>query len=220
MPPARQSEAQRSRSAIANCISKSCNWRNTRQNRRPRGLANGGFSCYRNSILQNLLHLPKFMNWILQHNKRGQRWPCRAAPTATNPAGDENQAPPVRYRNEAAIVALGEEGTGCVPCLLKELIRGYWSDSVLIDAATGRPNHLPYNHACWHRLHQLTKRWFYRDPSGLHDTLNNDTNVNKTPTAKAGMTRAARKAEMDAQHDSEEYLRMILNGIENTYANM
>jgi ubiquitin C-terminal hydrolase len=58
MAPARQSTAQRNYSAVANGVSKATRWKIGRRNRRPRGLVNGGASCYRNGVLQTLLHLP------------------------------------------------------------------------------------------------------------------------------------------------------------------
>jgi hypothetical protein len=195
MPPARQSAAQRNRSAVASGISKACRWKIERKSRRPRGLTNGGNTCYRNSVLQTLLHMPKFMNWIMQHNEPLQNWPCGTAPA------DPNQALPVRWANEPAIRALGAQGMGCVPCLLKELIRGYWGN-VFLHSMTGDPLPLPNNHICWHHLHQLSRRWFYRDPPDILGDVSGQQQ---------------RVWQMDSQQDADEYMRLILDGIENTY---
>lgn len=108
-----------------------------------------------------LLHLPKFIAWIMQHNELGQNWPCAAAPV------DPNQALPTKYANEPAIQKLGEEGMGCVPCLLKALISGYWGKTLLEDAGTGEPDSTPQGHEYWHRLHQLARRWNYKEPENL-----------------------------------------------------
>jgi hypothetical protein len=151
MPPARQGADQRNRSAIASGISKATRWKITRKNRRPRGLENGGASCYRNSVLQSLLHMPKFLNWIMQHNENGQNWPCH--PT------DPNRTLPDDEDKDDILEKLGTQAMGCVPCVLKSLITGYWGNIRL--GPTGAPLSLPYNHACWSHLHQLSGRWFY-----------------------------------------------------------
>jgi hypothetical protein len=146
MAPARQGAQQRDRSAIASGISKACRWKIARKNRRARGLTRVGNTCYRNSVLQSLLHLPKFLNWIMQHNESRQNWPCRL------------EDPNLSLPSKKLLEALGTEAMGCVPCLLKRLITGYWGN-ILLDQ-TGAPLALPFNHACWSHLHQLTRRWF------------------------------------------------------------
>jgi hypothetical protein len=200
MPPARQSVAQRNRSAVSSGISKACRWKISRKVRRPRGLENAGNTCYRNAVLQSLLHLPKFLNWVMQHNESRQNWPCRTAPA------DSNQAPPLKWADEPAIKALGEEGMGCVPCLLKDLIRNYWGN-ILLDEGTGNPLPLPYLHEGWHHLHQLSRRWFYRNPSDMEDIL-------REPK---GTIQERRAMEMDNQQDNDEFMRKLLDGIEYTY---
>ena len=92
---ARQSVAQRRRQAIANGVSKSWAGVIIRTNRAPRGLFNGGNTCYKNAVLQNLLHLPRFVNWIMQHNQPRQAWPCQH--------GDPNRYPPAEWLNEAKV---------------------------------------------------------------------------------------------------------------------
>ncbi|KAF1917976.1 hypothetical protein BDU57DRAFT_528474 [Ampelomyces quisqualis] len=214
MAPARQSAEQRRRDAAASKITGLCKWRISRQNRRPRGLSNVNETCYQNAALQMLLHLPKFIAWIMQHNAPGQNWPCAAATM------DSNQAPPPKYSNEPAIKKLGAEGMGCVPCLLKDLIRGYWGDA-LLDAATGEPDALPPNHVCWHRLHQLARRWNYREPYNLPEILAGARKKMRrklTAAETLKYTQEARAENMDSQQDSDEFFRTILDGIEKTYA--
>lgn len=146
---------------------------------------------------------------IKQHNVARKNWPCVPAPT------DPNQAPPVRYANDPAIKKLGINGTGCVPCLLKQLIHWYWGE-YSVDPETGVPEEIPWNHACWQRLHGLSARWVYRDPEGLFERLRNEENINKTALEKEKISQDAREEEMKTQHDSEEYFSMILAGIEYT----
>ena len=70
----RKDYSQAVRLSIANGISKK--WKIARQTKTPRSFVNEGNDCHRNAALQPLLHLPRFLNWILQHNKHGQKWSC------------------------------------------------------------------------------------------------------------------------------------------------
>ncbi|KAF2826421.1 cysteine proteinase [Ophiobolus disseminans] len=206
-----QSAAQRSRSAVASKITKACTWRIGRTSYRPRGLANGGASCYRNAALQNLLHLPKFVYWIMQHNEPRRNWPCATAPT------DPNQAPPLKWADEPAIEKLGADGVGCVPCLLKGFIVDYWGPT-LINATNDHPTRFLFDHPCWLHLHTLSDRWFYRDPLDLEETLNKKENINKTEEEKEVVVLEEREKNMSRQHDADEFMRYVLDGIEYTYA--
>lgn len=46
-----------------------------RQHRRSRGMSNGANLCYLNAVLQAFMHLPPFLNWVLQHDALG----CKTA---------------------------------------------------------------------------------------------------------------------------------------------
>jgi uncharacterized UBP type Zn finger protein len=207
MARARQSAAQRERIAVAKRISKLWTARITRQSRLPRGLRNGGNTCYRNSVLQTLLHLPKFVNWIMQHNEHGQKWPCR--PT------DPNQSLPPRWVGEPAIKAMGLEATGCVPCLFKRLVVCYWGNDHIKN--NGELDALCVKNMCWYRLHRLAERWFYRDPPDIDEILNSEENRFKTEAQKTVIKQRLRAGHMHGQQDADEYMRFILDGIENTY---
>ncbi|CAI6324684.1 unnamed protein product [Periconia digitata] len=73
---------------------------------------NTGVACYQNSAIQSLMHLPKFVNWILTHNQQDNGgnidWPCDRS---------------------------GELRT-CVACVLKNLALVYWMNRNL------RPTHV------------------------------------------------------------------------------
>jgi hypothetical protein len=70
----REGHSQSVRRSIANGINKK--WKIARQTKTPRGFVNEGNNCYPHAALQPLLHLPRFVNWILQYNKHGQKWSC------------------------------------------------------------------------------------------------------------------------------------------------
>jgi hypothetical protein len=110
------------------------------------------------------------------------------------------------------IGALGTEDMGCVPCLLKSLIIGYWGDTLLEDTRTGEPDSLPQGHEYWHRLHQLARRWNYKDPDDLPAILEG-----KRESEKQKLTHDARAENMDRQQGADEIVRNILDGVEYTY---
>ena len=99
---------------------------------------------------------------------------------------------------------------------MKEFVRGYWGPD-LMDDTTGYPMALPFDHECWHRLHTLANRWFYRNPWDLQETLEEEENIDKTDGEKEIIAQEARKKEMAEQQDSEDFMRLVLNGVENTY---
>jgi hypothetical protein len=169
----------------------------------------------------------------MQHNKSRQNWPCADDdPNRTLPA--LNPTPKFldgKLRNEPAIKALGEDAMGCVPCLFKNLIGGYWGD-VLMNEATGEPNPLPINHESCRPMHQLARRWFYGNPSDMEDRVQGRIEVLKeelgddwdivTAEEEELMKETARQQfreeQMDGQQDSDEFARKILGGIQNTFS--
>jgi hypothetical protein len=146
----------------------------------------------------------------MQHNVPGQNWQCRQA--YVNP----------KWNDEPAVKELGEEGSGCVPCLLKDLVRCYWGND-LMNEKTGEPNPLPYNHKSWHRLHQLTRRWFYDDPPDSNHALNErveqreKSGQHTTETEKVLIRQGLREQYMDSQQDADQFARHVFNGIETTF---
>ncbi|CAO2648436.1 Nn.00g077030.m01.CDS01 [Neocucurbitaria sp. VM-36] len=218
----REDPLQRTRRNVASRISKA--WRNDRKNRRPRGLANRGNDCYRIGALQPLLHLPRFVNWILQHNEQGQNWPC-----GTN---DRNLSLPTDPLTRRILLGLIKKQTGkdkdqslytgCVPCLLKLLIIDYWGN-VLIGPQNGNPPfaplHLPTDHPAIIRLHRLIDRWFCVDPQGHSRRLKNAENKDKTPRQKERITIRARQVNMRDQQDSDEFHGHLFNGIRAGFVN-
>jgi hypothetical protein len=103
----RQSAAQRNNIAIANRISKKYRRTVFRLNTAPRGLINLRNDCYRNATLQTLTHLPRFVNWILDHGIPGRHWPC-------NPQDpNRGQTQPV---NDAISNLMCPHYVGCTVC--------------------------------------------------------------------------------------------------------
>jgi hypothetical protein len=146
----------------------------------------------------------------MQHNVPGQNWPCRQAYVSP------------KWSDEPAVKELGEEGRGCVPCLLQTLIRSYWGN-VLMDEETGEPNPLPYKHESWHRLHQLTKRLLYDDPPDSEIKLNERVierrkkKLYTTEAKEVTIRQQLRKQYMNGQQDADQFARLIFTGITDTF---
>jgi hypothetical protein len=143
----RECRAQAARPSVANGISKK--WKIARQDKRPRGFVKEGNNCYRHGALQPLLHLPRFVNWILRHNKYGQNWPCHANDLNRTLTGldpitqgilqdtsykNMTKEQKARYNKRSNGATIRCEDlkdhdpnlySGCIPCLLKRLIEGY-----------------------------------------------------------------------------------------------
>jgi hypothetical protein len=200
MPP-RQSIAQRNRIATANRISKAYN--------RPRGLSNRGADCYRNATLQILLHLPRFVNWILEHRERGAHWDCRLDDLYMD-----------QPRVDRVSIQMEPHGTGCVPCILKNLVQQYWGPYRMKKNGNGEPRGFERNDPALVGLHNLADRWYSADPIGWPEELARIERSKKkkmTQLEKDEETRTARNRNSAAQHDAEEFMRLILNGVENSY---
>jgi uncharacterized UBP type Zn finger protein len=207
-----QSAAQRNSIAIANRISKAYDWSAFRQNTRPRGLVNNGNDCYRHSVLQTLLHLPRFVNWILEHNRTGQHWRC-------NPA-DWNQHQPVK---DKLLEEMQPHFTACTTCVLRTLILHYWGNYQLENLVMRAPKPLPFynTNAGIIDMHRLAERWFCNNPDGYSDRVKTADAIRvaekKRPLSdkkKKEDQKAARKGNETAQQDASEFMGYILEGIE------
>jgi hypothetical protein len=99
----------------------------------------------------------------MQHKALRQNWPCV-------PLDPNRQPVQEMWRNEPAILQLGDEAMGCVPCLFKNSIGGYRGD-VLIDRKTGEPAPLPIAHESFHPLQQLSRRWHYTETEGIENQV-------------------------------------------------
>lgn len=213
--PVRQSAAQRTRIATANRINKGYRWETSRQNIRPRGLMNNGNNCYRIGVIQTLLHLPRFVNWILEHRERGKHWQC--LPT------DQNLQQP---KSDKDSFEMRPHATGCVPCLLRALIQAYWGVYKLTPPDVGEPQRLEQDDPAIIGLHRLAERWFCRNPDGWSNTLSAIDNARKNNNKKRPMTlkerddktKSARKDQEVGQQDADEFMRFIFDGIEQSYA--
>jgi len=110
-------------------------WPIARPNKASRGIhrIRDNNECFRLAAIQSLLHLPKFMNWILTHNENGN-FPCH---------------PDIMKRHSAH-----ENWQGvCAACSFKKLIRRYWGNGKL--CADGQPRPLAGNHVDIRRIHTL-----------------------------------------------------------------
>jgi hypothetical protein len=129
---------QRAKNAAARRVHKT--WPITRENRRSRGLRRIGNTCFRLSGLQALLHLPKFLNWILSHN-------------STQPDGTITF--PCRNLNETGMALVARLNGGsrnlvtlprCPACVVKQFIQAYWGPDN-VDPRTGAPQPWAHGHA-------------------------------------------------------------------------
>ena len=126
-------------------------WPNTRSSPRPRGLRRSGAACYRISALQMLTHLPKFVNWIMEHNEDGQDWPC-------NPTDPNLRLPHLREKDKV-LTQLMDRGMilGCVLCRLKESFRDYWGDASTVHG--NLPTSFSGDRASIARLDRMSEKW-------------------------------------------------------------
>ena len=214
----RQGPDQARRRRVANAISKK--WKIERQSKRPRGLVNIGNNCYRHGALQPLLHLPRFVNWIKKHN-RGNHWPCHANdPNRVLPSDpltlqllEDEIGKLKKKKGRKKDDEEDLEYRGCTPCLLKRLMIDYWGDINIGGQPTFAPNPFPHRHKAVFPLHTLAERWYCVNPPGLDDTVE----LLATQAEQESITRVARLSYMTAQQDSDEFLLMIFDGIQNSY---
>jgi hypothetical protein len=191
-------------------------WPNTRDHLQPRGLQNGPgagiiAACYRSSTLQMLAHLPKFVNWVAQHNDPtyGQDWPCHA--------DDANRRLPINQENDQAILDMDQNLIiGCVPCRLKAFFQQYWAKETI--GSNGLPMAFPYNHASIMPLHSLAERWMCRLPDSLSekDKLPGETDAAFATRRLAKETKAQRKERVSfarGQSCADEFMGFLRAGI-------
>ncbi|KAF1833157.1 cysteine proteinase [Decorospora gaudefroyi] len=201
----REAPLQAQRRRTADRISKK--WKIARQNKSPRGLDNQGNNCYRHGALQPLLHLPRFVNWILKHKKNGH-WPCHAAdPNKSLPEDELTQAEIQDTTKHTKI----ELYTGCVPCILKAFMKAYWGKGDTDVQPPYLPLVLPHHHDSVLPLHQLAERWFCRESQDL------DIPKGSSRAERSRLTRDSKRAEMTAQQDADEFQRQIFGGIQSSY---
>ncbi|KAH7117771.1 hypothetical protein B0J11DRAFT_91271 [Dendryphion nanum] len=113
---------------------------------RSRGFDNGGNWCYRNATLQILLHIPKFMNIVIDHNAPG-------------PNGVINNVCP-----------LAQQARHCYTCRLKALIQEYWGPNN-INATTNFPNFIPNNHPAFASITRRFRARFGQNQDDPADAL-------------------------------------------------
>jgi hypothetical protein len=216
--PARQSPAQHTRIATANRINKGYKWKTNRKNTCPRGLVNAGNNCYRIAVLQTLLHLPRFVNWILEHRECGKHWDCRF--------DDLNRHQPIGDR---LLFSMRPHAIGCIPCLLKSLIQAYWGIYKLRSSDSGMqyPQQLDHNDPAIIDLHRMAERWFCSDPDGLSDELKAkeerkifEEKMPMTQKEKDTIRMIARLRNARAQQCADEFMRFVLDGVEQSYTHM
>ncbi|KAF2118720.1 hypothetical protein BDV96DRAFT_642896 [Lophiotrema nucula] len=130
--PSKYSQEQVDKIRRSNRISK--DYPSFRQSQWSRGLRNSGNQCYRLAPLQALLHLPKFVNLINEHNiiegtGRNQRnknphRPSKQRTDLTKIAG------PMDFKHSETMK--GKETTRkghCPACMLKSVLYSYWGGS-------------------------------------------------------------------------------------------
>ncbi|KAL6708319.1 hypothetical protein ACN47E_003243 [Coniothyrium glycines] len=219
----RQHHLDRDRERVASRISKDIwQFRVTRPSTFPRGIVNPGNFCYRNSALQPLLHLPRFLNWILQHAEDGQNWPCR--PKDPDLSLPDDAAADYNGDN---LTRLGDKATGCVACLLKQLVQWYWGPQEGDDDRMPKPKEIHYKDDAISHLHGLANRWYCEDPDTWTDQKQDmikaakeqvGTNANAIAQALealqprlVNLRKTLRLRNMSDQQDSDGYLQKLLS---------
>jgi hypothetical protein len=176
-------------------------WPGTRNHAYPRGIANSGSTFYMNSALQNLAHLPKLCNWIVQHNDPTNDidWPCRP--------DDFNRHLPPNQKNDKAIQDMGEDAKQCVACLTKNFILEYWKNKSDLEASSSTLQ--PFRN--------MASRWFCQLPleHGLTRKIGelDDAWIQRRLDPETESQRNARVATAKGQQDSDEFLMPVLEGI-------
>jgi hypothetical protein len=176
-------------------------WPGSRNHGLPRGIENSGVSCYMNSALQNLAHLPKFCNWIVQHNDptHGADWPCRP--------DDPNLQLPLNREEDPAIVDMGRGIMQCVACLMKDFIIEYWSHGTT----------LPADHHTLRPLRIMANRWFGQSPdAGTLEQRPQESErdfIQRRLAKETAPQRQSRVANAEGQQDSDEFLMKVLEAI-------
>jgi hypothetical protein len=174
--------------------------------------------------LQNLVHLPKFCNWIGQHDPPtlGQDWPCRPE--------DPNRHLPANQEHDTAILAMGNEITQCVACLVKAFVNEYWSNDL---------SDIDFNNPTVRPIQAMAERWFCQIPnlplSGL-DRQEGESDaaffarrvqqpgesdaafITRKLALETVAQRNARVTRARGQQDSDEFLLKLLGAIRESIA--
>lgn len=193
VPPPRPRQTQTNRQrhfcTVANRISK--RWPITRNKKRCRGLERvaGTHTCYQLSTMQILLHLPKFMNWLNEHQKANAHglidWPCDPNHLDMQPPNPANAIVPAT-------------AIGCVSCLMKDLVSDYWGQVDL--AADGTPNPFDAGQQPMMPIHRLAKRWYAPHVAATASALNRQLAIDRR----------------DALQYADDFLKMVLGHMEET----
>jgi hypothetical protein len=193
-------------------------WPNTRPSPRPRGLGNAGNYCYRNSALQMLVHLPKFVNWVMEHNEDGQNWPC-------NPNDPNMRYPPLREKDKVLTQLMDKDLIlGCFLCRLKRFFRDYWNAGAL-NPRNNRPAPFGADRTSVAPLHRLGEKWKCervwpraskeRSSKGQaqgHDESDSDF-VLRLHDEETSTDRDTRYSGAAGQHCAEEYIDTLLEEV-------
>lgn len=207
-----ETASQRARRLLGSGLDKT--WPNVRHSRRPRGLRNPDVYCYRNAALQVLMHLPKFINWIMQHNERTDGvidWPCHP--------DDPNRRLPEQQRKDKAVTSMKAEMiNGCVPCRLKTLIRDYWGTSMVGSTPDQIPLAFPHDRPSVQPLHRLGERWNCQLPPPRRNEKAKDGETDAQFIARRLQRETAKqlKARVDratGQSCADEFMGYIHEGI-------
>jgi len=131
-------------------------WLITRQNRRSRGLGRNGNTCFRLSGLQALLHLPKFLQWIISHNStQGNTtvFPCRPVDAIQAQLAQGLTLGKSDTSKKKKDEEQSEDLEDCPACAVKALAQFYWGNQNL--NAAGYPKPLRFNHTLLDAVHDV-----------------------------------------------------------------
>lgn len=201
-PAPTQTSAQRANRRIIKSISNA--WRISRQSKRPRGLENIRNNCYRHALLQNLLHLPRFLNWIHQHNMKGRNWPCNTEHSSSLHQVETSVfSDLVEKANDNLI-------KDCVPCLLKDLVVAYWGPDEGDKEASNNMAVFSHDHDAMLPIHRFAERYFCCRPADHDEILGAGHNSKKSQVEKNNLTRSLCISNMTRQQDAQEFMTMLL----------
>lgn len=145
------------------------------RSKKSRDLRRNGNTCFRLSGLQALLHLPKFLQWIISHNsmRNGTRiFPCRPSHMIYAQLGMNMSSTTISFNKNISSVDewpekkltqlkkkfekekkdSGSTLTDCPACAVKALAQFYWG---IQNLNAGEPISLPFNNAELDRVHQV-----------------------------------------------------------------
>ncbi|KAH9882863.1 hypothetical protein J1614_000229 [Plenodomus biglobosus] len=118
-------------------------WPINRANKATRGLDRIGDTCFRLSGLQALMHLPKFLNWILSHNTT--TFPCRPLREVGQVLANKHQwfgAPALELYD-------------CPACVVKRFVEQYWGPTHCTPTYPNTPLPFSHNHPAMQELRDL-----------------------------------------------------------------